>query len=375
MGYGKEIEITIEEDNSVKVRDYGRGIPLGKLMDCAAKINTGAKYDSEAFKRVVGLNGVGIKAVNALSRLLRDPGLPRGRDASAIEFSQGIVKADMKTSAADRRSRTARASPSCPTGRCFGADFAFRPEFVEEMLRYYAYLNPGLTLTLNGKKFRSKDGLMDLLRGEAHGGAALSDHPSRGRGHRDRLHARQRLRRGILLLRQRPAHHAGRHAPRRVPRGVRRRASREFFQEGVRRRRRPRQHRRPRSACRCRSRSSNRRPRPSSAAPTMEPEGRNLRTYIVDTFTQGSSTTTCTRTPRPPRRSGKDPRQREASERNSPASRRSPARTRARSQAPQQEAARLPRPPRQQGQAARGEHALHHRGRLRQRLASPRAAT
>jgi len=162
MGYGKEIEITVEEDNTVTVRDYGRGIPLGKLMECAAQINTGAKYDSEVFKRSVGLNGVGIKAVNALSDFFEIQAFREGK-TRAIEFSRGVVKAEMKHAkpSADKEGTRLAFHPD-PT--CFDSDFAYRPDFIREMLRFYSWLNPGLTLRFNDEVFRSKDGLMDLLR-------------------------------------------------------------------------------------------------------------------------------------------------------------------------------------------------------------------
>lgn len=162
MGFGKEIEITIEEDNTVTVRDYGRGIPLGKLMECAAQINTGAKYDSEVFKRSVGLNGVGIKAVNALSDFFEIQAFREGK-TRAIEFCRGVVKSDMKNPkpSSDREGTRLAFHPD-PS--CFDSDFAYRPDFIREMLRFYAWLNPGLTLRFNDEVFRSKDGLMDLLR-------------------------------------------------------------------------------------------------------------------------------------------------------------------------------------------------------------------
>ncbi|HBE22820.1 MAG TPA: DNA topoisomerase IV [Verrucomicrobiales bacterium] len=164
MGFGKEIRIDIDEEGRVEVRDFGRGIPLGKLYDCAAQINTGAKYDSEAFKKSVGLNGVGIKAVNALSIFFEIQAWREGL-TKAIEFSKGQVTQDMKNP------RTEEAPNG--TRLCFDVDRTifpaktkFREQFVEKMCRYYSYLNPNLTIIFNGKKFRSKDGLLDLLREE-----------------------------------------------------------------------------------------------------------------------------------------------------------------------------------------------------------------
>ena len=160
MGYGKRVTIEIE-DGVAEVRDFGRGIPLGKLMECAAKINTGAKYDSEAFKRSVGLNGVGIKAVNALSSFFEIQAF-REKQTRAIAFSEGQVTEEMKRSRKSPEENGTRVM-FVPDHKKFGEKYAWRLEFIEEMLRFYAYLNPGLTLELNGKKFRSTRGLVDLL--------------------------------------------------------------------------------------------------------------------------------------------------------------------------------------------------------------------
>ena len=162
MGYGNAVDIVIGEDATVTVRDYGRGIPLGKLMECAAQINTGAKYDSEVFKRSVGLNGVGIKAVNALSEMFEIQAV-RDKQTRAIEFQRGIVKFDMKTPRPSTEPDGTRIV-FMPDRECFPKDVHYKLDYVREMLRFYSWLNPGLTLTLNGEKFRSKDGLMDLLR-------------------------------------------------------------------------------------------------------------------------------------------------------------------------------------------------------------------
>ena len=162
MGFGNTIEITITEDQTVTVRDYGRGIPLGKLMECAAQINTGAKYDSEVFKRSVGLNGVGIKAVNALSEFFEIQAI-REKQTRSIEFSQGLVVYDMgKPKACDEPDGTRIAFRA--DAESFADDTHYRLDFVREMLRFYSWLNPGLTILLNGEKFKSKDGLMDLIR-------------------------------------------------------------------------------------------------------------------------------------------------------------------------------------------------------------------
>lgn len=159
MGNGKQIDIEIDE-NFVRVRDYGRGIPLGKLKDCASIINTGAKYDSEAFKKSVGLNGVGIKAVNFLSEFFEIAAF-RDKQTKGITFGQGLITDEMKKAA---KSSEPSGTMVCfePDGEIFGR-YSWDMETVETMLRNYAYLNTGLTLTLNGEKFKSKNGLLDLL--------------------------------------------------------------------------------------------------------------------------------------------------------------------------------------------------------------------
>ena len=159
MGHGKTIEVKLEGD-TISVRDYGRGIPLGKLMDCAAKINTGAKYDSEAFQKSVGLNGVGIKAVNALSENFQIQAFREGKTKS-ISFSKAEVTDEMQ------RARSSKASDGTflsfiPDESIFN-DYKWREEFIDNMLWNYAYLNSGLTLKFNGKKYKAKEGLKELL--------------------------------------------------------------------------------------------------------------------------------------------------------------------------------------------------------------------
>ena len=161
MGHGKEIEISIDDEGRVQVRDFGRGIPLGKLMDCAAKINTGAKYDSEAFKKSVGLNGVGIKAVNALSSSFKIQAWREGQ-TKAIEFSAGLVTEEMNAPRRDNHASGTRVAFDIDRS-IFPVMVKWRADVVEKMCRYYSYLNPGLTLKFNGQQFRSKDGLLDLL--------------------------------------------------------------------------------------------------------------------------------------------------------------------------------------------------------------------
>jgi len=164
MGFGKEIRVDIDEQGRVEVRDFGRGIPLGKLFDCAAQINTGAKYDSEAFKKSVGLNGVGIKAVNALSDFFEIQSWRDGQ-TKALEFSKGSLTVDMKNPRHDDGVNGTRLAFEIDR-MIFPAKAKFKEAFVEKMCRYYSYLNPALTVVFNSKKFRSKDGLLDLLREE-----------------------------------------------------------------------------------------------------------------------------------------------------------------------------------------------------------------
>jgi len=159
MGSGRKIEIELE-DRHVRVRDYGRGIPLGKLLECVSVINTGAKYDSETFKKAVGLNGVGQKAVNALSVQYRAQAIREG-ETKVVEFSQGKLTKDHRVVKSTERNGTL--IEFTPDEQLFGKDFRFRREFVEDMLWNYAFLNRGLTLTLNGQPFKSEHGLRDLL--------------------------------------------------------------------------------------------------------------------------------------------------------------------------------------------------------------------
>ena len=159
MGHGKKIEIELNE-RTIRVRDYGRGIPLGKLIDCVSIINTGAKYDSETFQKSVGLNGVGQKAVNALSRTFTAQAIREG-ETRIVDFEQGKLSKDRKNQKTAERNGTI--ITFTPDEALFGQDFKFRPEFIEEMLWNYAYLNRGLTLTFNGKAYKSENGLKDLL--------------------------------------------------------------------------------------------------------------------------------------------------------------------------------------------------------------------
>ena len=159
MGYGKQIDVE-SDGQAVTVRDFGRGIPLEKLLDCSSKINTGAKYDSEAFKKSVGLNGVGIKAVNALSTKFDIQSFREG-ETRRIEFAKGDPQSlDKKNKKTTEENGTVIAY--LPDESMF-KKYRYRNEFVERMLRYYTYLNKGLTIRFNGKRFRSKEGLKDLM--------------------------------------------------------------------------------------------------------------------------------------------------------------------------------------------------------------------
>ena len=158
MGAGKTIEIRIK-DKEVRVRDFGRGVPLGKVVDVVSKMNTGGKYDSRAFKKSVGLNGVGTKAVNALSSYFKIESI-RDNKVKYAEFSQGELKQD--SSVEDSSKRKGTKVVFIPDEVIF-KNFKYRNEYVEKMLRNYVYLNPGLTIDFNGEKFFSENGLKDLL--------------------------------------------------------------------------------------------------------------------------------------------------------------------------------------------------------------------
>ncbi len=158
MGAGKTIEISIHGDK-VNVRDYGRGIPLGKVVDVVSKMNTGGKYDTRAFKKAVGLNGVGTKAVNALSTYFRVESTRDGKSKSA-EFSTGdLVNEELLEETSRRKGTKITFTPD----QSIFKKYKYRKEYVERMLKNYVYLNPGLTIIFNGEKFHSDNGLKDLL--------------------------------------------------------------------------------------------------------------------------------------------------------------------------------------------------------------------
>ncbi len=158
MGFGKEIKVTIS-DSIVKVRDYGRGIPLGKVLDVASKMNTGAKYDSKVFKKCVGLNGVGIKAVNALSSTFNIQSIRDGKYKEVV-FAEGELLKDEKLKTTGRKNGVL--VTFTPDKNMFG-NYHYISEYIETMMRNYVYLNSGLTIIFNGTKFYSRNGLLELL--------------------------------------------------------------------------------------------------------------------------------------------------------------------------------------------------------------------
>ena len=158
MGNGKTIEITVK-NNKVTVRDYGRGIPLGKVIDCVSKINTGAKYDSKVFKKSVGLNGVGTKAANALSSFFKIKSVRDGK-SKLVEFERGTIVNDEPIQ--DNSSRKGTKVTFVPDEKLFG-NYKFLNDYIEKMMWNYCYLNPGLTIIFNNEKYFSENGLFDLL--------------------------------------------------------------------------------------------------------------------------------------------------------------------------------------------------------------------
>lgn len=158
MGNGKNIDVKIKE-NRVTIRDYGRGIPLNSVIDCVSKMNTGAKYDSSVFQKSVGLNGVGTKAVNALSSEFKVQSI-REKQTKIVEYERGVIVKDYEIESSDESRGTIVSF--IPDAEVFG-NYKFYHEYVEKMLQNYCYLNKGLTINFNGTKFVSKNGLYDLL--------------------------------------------------------------------------------------------------------------------------------------------------------------------------------------------------------------------
>ena len=159
MGAGKKIEVTIEDNRRVSVRDYGRGIPQGKLVEAVSKLNTGGKYDSKAFKKSVGLNGVGIKAVNALSSRFEVRSYRDGK-VRVVVFERGILQSDVTEDSAEETGTFIYFEPD----DTLFTGFSFQNQFVEGLLRNYTYLNTGLTFIYNGQRILSRHGLEDLLK-------------------------------------------------------------------------------------------------------------------------------------------------------------------------------------------------------------------
>jgi len=158
MGFGNKIEVKVA-DNQVSVRDYGRGIPLGKVIDCVAKMNTGGKYDSKAFQKSVGLNGVGTKAVNALSSQFMVQSVREGKTKIA-EFTQGELVKDHRLKQTKEENGTY--TVFMPDDKIF-KNFRYRPEYLDTQFWNYVYLNAGLSIYCNGQRYYSKNGLLDLL--------------------------------------------------------------------------------------------------------------------------------------------------------------------------------------------------------------------
>ena len=158
MGFGKTIEVTIS-DGTVMVRDYGRGVPLGKVVDVSSKMNTGAKYDSKAFKKSVGLNGVGIKAVNALSSYFLITSCRDG-ECKRVEYNKAVIidESDIQPTQEANGTKVV----FVPDNTIF-KDYQYKDEFVETLLKNYVFLNSGLTILYNGKRYHSRNGLVDLL--------------------------------------------------------------------------------------------------------------------------------------------------------------------------------------------------------------------
>ncbi len=158
MNAGRRIEVNVDDNLRVSVRDYGRGIPLGKLVEAVSMLNTGAKYDSKAFKKSVGLNGVGLKAVNALSTRFEAHSYRDGEVRRTV-FEKGVMKEDTTTETSDETGTFIFFEPD----NTLFKHYSFRDEFVEQMLRNYTYLNTGLTIMFNGRRILSREGLSDLL--------------------------------------------------------------------------------------------------------------------------------------------------------------------------------------------------------------------
>ena len=168
MGFGKTIEVTVKEKRVV-IRDYGRGIPVGKVIDCVSKINTGAKYDSKVFKKTVGLNGVGSKVVNALSSYFTVQSV-RDEKSKLAEFEKGVLVNESLIK--EKELKPGTIITFIPDNNFFG-NYHFIPEYIEQLLWNYVFLNNGLTIYFNGQRFIAKNGLLDLLNRSINGNSVL----------------------------------------------------------------------------------------------------------------------------------------------------------------------------------------------------------
>ena len=168
MGHGNTMEVTVIE-RTVTIRDFGRGMPLGKVNECVSKINTGAKYDSKVFKKAVGLNGVGSKAVNALSLDFIAQSIREGK-TKIVEYERGALIKDAPIAKSDEKQGTI--ITFTPDDELFG-NFHFLSEYIEEMLWNYVFLNNGITIIFNGTKMQAKNGLVDLLEHNINGNGPL----------------------------------------------------------------------------------------------------------------------------------------------------------------------------------------------------------
>ena len=178
MGNGRKIDVRVS-DELVSVRDYGRGIPLGKLMDVTSRMNTGAKYDSKVFKKSVGLNGVGIKAVNALSMNFSIKSIRDGR-VKRIDFSKGeLVKEHMEIATEEANGTAVAFTPDSEIFK----NFHYIEEFIVPLLKNYTFLNAGLIICFNGEKYLSRNGLYDLLEENVDQDPRISDYPSERGGY------------------------------------------------------------------------------------------------------------------------------------------------------------------------------------------------
>lgn len=211
MKSGDRIEVDIIDNARVSVRDYGRGIPQGKLVEAVSVLNTGGKYDSKAFKKSVGLNGVGVKAVNALSSRFEVKSYREGKVRELV-FERGQLISDHTADSQDENGTYIYFQPDDTLFK----NYRFHDDFVETMLRNYTYLNTGLTIMYNGRRILSRHGLKDLLSDNMTSQGLYDIIHMKGGGHRNRLHPYQPVWRGVPQFCQRPAHHAGRYSPKRL---------------------------------------------------------------------------------------------------------------------------------------------------------------